>query len=497
LQTFVYAVPALPVFSMVTRLQVVWLTIATYAAVGFFFASVTFAILPGKPRLQSVFTALLAVTVWIPALLFLAVTARLFPAVFWMVPIALIFQLLAKGIDTTRREALIRLALPALAGLILLIARYQISPLEIGGYCLGATLFCIAVYLLMKQKALLVPAIVYLPLAAALGAYGSAAHDTYLGDHSRWSENVPSQPGLTLASTAEFPGSTDTSFFVPFAEGLVAFPRHTKTAITVSLNDKVDIAPMPGVAVDEPVVDFERDAYYFTSGQTLYRGSMRHGRLRKLASFDSGLPASELPWEPNHLRGLPDHRPERLLAVYDTCPNLLVYNIGAKASRTIATDLKLIDAVWGPRGESIVLLGQTDGAFLPKLMLRKVDRFGAVLAEQTLPFGMADLAPMDTERFMFLDFTGNAVALIDFETLETVMRIKTEAGPRAARYLPTQNAILVPSYVEGTLSTYDLQTGKRIDEWVIGKRVRGITPSLEPGRFTVSSSAGLFTIDGY
>jgi hypothetical protein len=434
------------------------------------------------PKLQLRLEGLQIALNWIAVALVSVYWFQVFPELlFFLLPAALVISPQKRPADPLVAVAL------ALIGVAILLLAYRASWEWHAAYLVGLAVAWGAVQTLRPYRSRLFPGVALTLLAVQLAAT-ALSFLIYAGDQTADKSDVARQEGVSLAlPPGAVVGKEDMIALLAHAGSVLLFSRHQPAVTRIDPSGVQQVVETAGSVTNDILFDVPRKRFYFSSGRSLYAGSLETLTFQEEARItvtDHSVPAS--------LRAQPGERGSQLLLVYDGHKEVVLYDLDTRGQRSIELPYEIMAGAWHPSGTRLLLYGK--GPFYGHILL--VDLAGKILRERTA--GLVDRVEFTRIRSggdalvaMFL--LRGRLERFSVDTLETQWAVSA-VMPRAVVESSSGECLIVPSYSRGTLSVLRSRDGGPLHQIRIGRRVRIITMSPERDAYWISSAAGQFVV---
>ncbi len=443
------------------------------------------------PRVAFVVMVLWA---WLPVLAVAAWLRRFFPGIELAFPIVTLSLLISGRLA----HGGARLAIDgAICLCVFAVAHVHFRELSWG--LIGGIAALLAVALALHrlsevERASRAPRWLHLAMVTGLGAIGSLGLHAYVASHADAAREIAAQPGVRRLASSD---RNDINFFIDDGEGNGWRFYHHNADFCAYRRGIPDTCRQEGWRPsDEAVRDVGASAYWFFSGPNLWRMAPGDSEPSRIASFDEEFRRVNPVFPGGNIRGFPVDRPTRFLAQYDEASGVVVFDATQGSARVVTVGNRNTDSIWAPDGRSIVVLGSNKASLRPlRGKLTKMDLEGRVLHERYIDDVVSYLTQTDRPYFFVSSYSRHRVERVSYETLETIEAVRTDRYPRSSWFDSARAVLIVPSFLDGTLSFYRPEGLAFVAKIRIGTRVRAVTPSLIGDEVLIASSAGQFAVN--
>lgn len=457
-------------------------------------------ILPILDRFENILNRLQVALCWFPILFFTYHWFLIFPELFRMIGISLLILIINFSLRPFFRiplffETILMILIPNLLFLLVMFISYDVSSIYVMSYLIGITGMIIIVFYLDNQKSLgLSPWSVIFILSSYSSVICLVLYVYTCDQRSLFSEivhqkGIQSVESVEQAPDSDIPFHNISSFFV-YKNNAVLFPRHLPHVIYLASGERPRYFRTDRGFADNVIFDTFNKHFYFVTGNYLYKGSLKDLSITLLHEFDPEL--INPPRNPNYIRGYPILNPKKVLVQFDLDNGVFVYDLEKHCEIYVRSQYFLIESIWHPDGTKIISYGADSTSISGHFVI--MDLQGNLLSHRTImPFDDISLTPTASGEFLAASFFRGKLERLSVDTLKSSWALDVQPGPRSVREV--REYTLVPSYISGTLSVYRTSDKVLFGRFLIGKRVRSITPTLREYGYWISSSAGLFFID--
>ncbi|MCL4233506.1 MAG: hypothetical protein KJ042_03195 [Deltaproteobacteria bacterium] len=487
-----YVVPALPCYAGLIGIKFPYAPIAAgilAIAVGVFGWEQI-----ARARRSGFSTAFLMVTAWLPTIALAAWLRRYFPGVEFVAP------MLAMALYVARRAARNAVRIPVewficVGGYSLVHGYFRemswlLALVVVAVFSVGLALYG----LLERSRGELIPRWLYLSFISGVSVVGTLSFHSYTATHPEAADGIAAQPGVRQLSEYD---RQDINFFIDDGAGNGwRFYHHVPDYCSYRGGMSDACREEKWRPSDEAVWDADARAYWFFSGPKLWRMRPGDPKPEPMGSFDDEFRRLNPVFAGGNIRGFPLDRPTRFLAQYDEAPGVVYFDLDQRSARAIEVGDRNTDCIWSPDGNSIVFLGSNKASLRPlRGKLTKTDLDGRVLRERYIDDVVSYLTQTDRSYFYISYYSRHRVEKVSYDSLETIDSVETDRYPRSAYHDSARGLLIVPSFLDGTLSFYRSEGLEFLMRIRIGTRVRAVTESLSDGSILIASSAGQFSVD--
>ncbi len=431
---------------------------------------------------------------WLPVIAIAAWLRRFFPGVELALPVLAASHLLAERFARPSHRSFIEGAICVGVFVIGHAVFREYSWIVVAIAVVGIAVVISLHRVLEDARSSPAPRWIQLSLVAGLGVLGTLSIHSYMAMHPEGAQDIAAQPGVRQLASFD---RQDINFFVDDGAGNGwRFYHHIADFCAYRGGTSDTCRQEKWRPSDEAVWDANRRAYWFFSGPKLWVMKPSDPRSELVASVDAEFARLDPKFAGGNIRGFPIGSPTKFLAQFDEASGVVYFDLTRDSARAIEVGNRNTDCIWSPDGNAVVFLGSNKASLRPlRGKLTKMDLEGRVLRERYIDDVVSYLTQTDRPYFYISYYSRHRVERVSYETLETIESVATDRYPRSSYHDAGRNLLIVPSFLDGTLSFYRSEGFAFLTRIRIGTRVRAVTESLTDGEVLIASSAGQFAVN--
>lgn len=500
-RVIIYTIPAIPCFVVLLATRSPIIILLGVAILFLLSIQVALFRLRMNSLVRKCVSRIIITLAWIPAIFVVSILREIFPWAIVIFPVAVLFGLFSYATLTHISRIMLGTFTPLITAVVIVFGFHDLEVFLGAGFLLGLLALGIFSVLIEFSWNRPLARTIYIPFTSTLVVYGFLSLNVYVNRTSNDPATILATAGIVRVDGDVYspPPKNDINFFLFNNDNVYTTFDHSppNSHILSYIDSKVKTEiDLKGLITDESVLNRNLGVYYFIGNKILYEYGIQNCRLRPIASLEEAYDQLRPFQATGNIREYPRERARRLLIQFDNAHGIITYDLDNGNLSLLPMPIRITDSIWAADGTRIISLAFKENRLCPpKGKLFLLDTSGHVLRERILDSPLAYLTQTDRSFFFIGYYFSNKVDKVSCETLETISCVQTDPIPRAMYFLSHLNLLMVPSFAAGTLTLVDTDLMVVVRKVLIGRRVRAIIPSHEMGLYTISSTAGLFTVN--